>query len=147
MGGHDGEGRHVTIHLVTPAAPDTASCGDATASSFTMWRWKATCALCKATTAAVSFEKSQPTDTLYRNDLPVRYSRLVEFVRTNGGTEEAIVEFERDKNIACSVCPACKADLSDPIALMDVRANRMVFACPACSEPKLREQWEAEGRS
>lgn len=124
----------MTMHLSTPAAPKAAACGEASAVHFTFWRWKATCALCKATTAAVAFEKSRPTNSVYRADLPIRYSRLITFVRANGGTEEAILEFERDKNIACATsCPTCKADLSDPIAMVDVRANRMVFACPTCT--------------
>ena len=38
-------------------------------------------------------------------------------------------------------------DLADPIALLDVNANRMVFACPHCSSPPMRERWEREGRS
>ena len=97
-------------------------------------------------TAAVSLEATRPTETLYRTDLPIRYSTLIAFVRAHGGTEEAILEFERDKNIACSTCTQCKMDLSDPIALLDVKANRMVFACPNCSEPKLRERWEKEGQ-
>jgi len=134
----------MSIHLATPAAPKTAVCGDAEAKQFTMWRWKATCALCKAASAAVSFEKAQPMDTLYRRDLPIRYSKLIEYVRQIGGAEEALIEFERDKNIACSVCPTCKADMADPIALLDVKQNRIVFACPMCSEPKLRQQWEKE---
>lgn len=133
----------MTTHLSTPAAPRIAACGDAGAKRFTFWRWKATCALCKASTAAVSFEKLQHADAVYRTDLPVRYTALVKFVREHGGTESAILEFERDKNIACSVCPTCKMDLSDPIALMDVKQNRIVFACPGCS-PSLRERWEKE---
>lgn len=139
----------MTVHLSTPAAPRTAACGkdDVTvATRFTFWRWKATCAMCVATTAAVSYETTRQAATLYRSDLPIRYSRLVAFVRTNGGTEEALAEFARDKTIACPpTCHTCKADLSDPIALVDVKANRMVFACPSCSEPKIRERWEREG--
>lgn len=135
----------MSVHLSTPAAPKAAACGDSAARMFTFWRWKATCQLCKAMTAAVSFEKSRPTDVVYRRDIPIRYSRLVEFVRANGGTEEAIIELERDRRIAVSVCPICKVDLSDPIALLDVVANRMVFGCPSCSEPEVRERWEAEG--
>lgn len=134
------------IHLATPAAPRTACCGSADATTFTMWRWKATCAPCKAATAAVAYELTQPTTMLYRADLPIRYSKLCAFVRDRGGTEASLIEFERDKNIACSVCPTCKGDLSDPIALLDVKNNRMVFACPACSAPNLRAQWEREGR-
>jgi hypothetical protein len=137
----------MTIHLVTPASPHVAACGNASSGRVTFSRWKATCALCKAATAAVAYEAARPTDTVYRADIPIRYSRLVAFVRENGGTEEAILEFERDKNIACaSVCPTCKAGLADPIAMVDVRANRMVFACPACSAPEVRERWEREGR-
>jgi hypothetical protein len=136
----------MSVHLTTPAAPKTAACGNANASVFTFWRWKATCAICKAATAAVSFEKSRNADSTYRTDLPIRFSRLVEFVRANGGTEEAIAEFERDKHIACARCPTCKTDLSDPIALFDVKANRMVFACPVCSGAAIRERWEREGR-
>lgn len=135
----------MSTHLSTPAAPKTPACGDASASRFTFWRWKATCALCKATTAAIAFDKAQPKDLQYRSDIPVRYTRLVAYVRENGGPASAIAEFARDKNIACSVCPSCKADLSDPIALLDVKANRMVFACPACcSDAKLKARWESE---
>lgn len=137
----------MTMHLSTPAAPDTAACGEANAKRFTFWRWKATCALCKAMTTAISYDTARSVDTLYRADLPIRYTRLVEHVRANGGTEEALAEFARGKNIACSpTCHACNADLSDPIALMDVKANRMVFACPSCSDTKMRERWEREGR-
>ena len=136
----------MTTHLSTPSAPEMAACGDGNAKRFTFWRWKSDCTPCKATTAAVSFEKSRSTDTLYRADLPIRYSKLVAFVRDNGGTQEALVEFARDKTIACPpTCHTCGADLSDPIALLDVKANRMVFGCPACSEPKVRERWEREG--
>ena|ERR1700691_2751082 len=134
------------IHLSIPIAPKVAACGAANAKSFTFWRWKATCTLCKAVTAAVAFDTVQQRDTLYRADLPIRYSKLVAFVRANGATEEAIAEFERDKQVACSVCPKCKADLSDPIALLDVKVHRMVFACPKCSTPKLCSLWEDEGR-
>jgi hypothetical protein len=135
----------MTIHLATPATPNTAVCGNAEAKKFTLWRWKATCSLCKAATAAVAFETVQRTNTLYRSDLPIRFTKLVEFVRNIGVIEDAIVEFERDKNIACSVCPTCKADMSDPIALFDVKRNRMMFACPYCT-PNLHEQWEREGQ-
>jgi hypothetical protein len=134
------------IHLSTPADPKTAACGDVEAKKFTFWRWKATCTLCKAATAAIAFESTRQTDMVYRADLPVRYTRLIKYVRAHGGTEEAILEFERDKGIAGATCPRCKAALPDPIALLDVTANRIVFACPACSEPKLRKRWEEEGR-
>jgi Zn finger protein HypA/HybF involved in hydrogenase expression len=137
----------VNVHLSTPAAPKVAACGDTAATRFTFWRWKATCRTCKAATAAVAYEKAQQTESVYRTDLPIRYSALVRFSRERSMTEAALIEFERDKNIACSVCPACKADLSDPIALFDVKAHRMVFACPNCSEPKMRARWEREGLS
>jgi hypothetical protein len=136
------------VHLSTPAAPKIASCGDANAARFTFWRWKATCALCRAATAAVSYEVPRSTDTTYRADLPIRYSWLVEFVLDNGGAKELLAEFARDKGIACPpACHACGTDLSDPIALLDVRANRMVFACPTCSGLNMRERWEREGTS
>jgi len=135
------------VHLSTPAAPKTPACGNADARQFTFWRWKATCVLCKATTAAIGYEKTQRADTLYRSDLPIRYSKLIAFARTNGATAEALDEFARDKGIACAAtCHTCKADLSDPIALLDVKANRMVFACPTCSGGALQERWEREGR-
>lgn len=137
----------MTIHISIPAAPQTAACGDAEAKRFTFWRWKATCVLCKAATAAVGFEQARRTDTVYLAGMPIRYSALVAYVRANGGTEEMLAEFARDKTTAVGVCPLCKADLADPIALLDVNANRMVFACPHCSSPPLRERWEREGRS
>jgi hypothetical protein len=136
----------VTVHLSTPASPKTAACGDATAKRFSHWRWKVTCVLCKAATAAVAFDKPREAFTMYFADVPIRYSKLVEFVRANGGTEEAILEFERDKRIACPPCTKCGMDLTDPIALVDVEANRMVFGCPGCSEQRVRERWEREGR-
>jgi hypothetical protein len=138
-----------TVHLSTPAAPKAAACGDAGANRFTFWRWKATCTLCRATTAAVAFDKVQIAETRYRADLPIRYSKLVTFVRANGGTEIALAEFARDKEIACAAgrCSRCMGDFSDPIALFDVTANRMIFACPHCSGGKMREQWEQEGHS
>ena len=35
--------------------------------------------------------------------------------------------------------------LTDPIALLDAKNNRMVFACPECvNDPKLQARWEAE---
>jgi hypothetical protein len=138
----------MSIHLSTPAAPKTPACGDASAKHFTFWRWKSDCALCKATTAAVAFEKPRQADTTYRADLPIRYSRLIEFAKANGATQEALIEFERDKTIACPpACHTCGHDLSDPIAMVDVVANRMVFGCPGCSESKVRERWEREGRA
>lgn len=137
----------MTVHLSIPAKPKTAACGDPGAKKFTFWRWKADCALCKATTAAFSYEKAQQADTTFRADIPVRYSKLIAFARSNGINEEALVEFERDKRVACPpACHSCGHDLSDPIALMDVNAFRVVFACPGCSEPKMRERWEREGR-
>ena len=34
---------------------------------------------------------------------------------------------------------------TDPIALLDAKNNRMVFACPECvNDPKLQARWEAE---
>lgn len=101
--------------------------------------------MCKAATAAVSYEKAHFTTMAYRTDLPIRYSKVVEFLRSKGETQEALIEFQRDKNIACSFCPTCGFDLTDPIALFDSVANRVAFACPACSDAALREQWKREG--
>jgi hypothetical protein len=135
----------IIIHLSTPNAPKAPACGAVGAKHFTYWRWRATCTLCKVASAAVGYEATRSAVVAYRADIPCRYSALVAFVWANGGTEKAIAEFERDRQIAGSVCPSCKAALPDPIALMDMQANRMVFACPACSEPKLRERWARKG--
>lgn len=137
----------MSVHLSTPAAPKTAACGDVSAKRFTFWRWKSTCALCKAASAAVALETTRTTTLVYREDLPIRCSALVRYVRVTGGTDVAIAEFERERRIACSVCPGCKAELPDPIALLDVKANRFVFVCPRCADPGLRDRWEKEGET
>lgn len=132
-----------TVHLSTPAAPRSAVCGDADATKFTPWRWKATCSTCKMVSAPRALDAPQRADGTYRTDLPVRYSALVAFVRHAvplPNVDEALAEFERERRIAAR-CTRC-GPIEDPIALFDVAANRMVFACPSCTTGPLRERWE-----
>jgi len=133
------------IHIATPKEPTTAACGDASAKRFTFWRWKSDCALCKAATAAVSYEVTRSTSVHYPKDRPIRFSALVRFAREHGIPEPFLAEFERDRATACAAgCSKCKSQLPDPVAILDVEANRMVFACPFCSEAKVRARWEKE---
>jgi hypothetical protein len=134
-----------TIHLHIPAAPRVAACGDETATKFTPWRWKCTCNLCKIITAARVMDTQGNQDVTYKADLPVRFSTLVALIRRNGlpNAEKSIAEFERDRAKAAR----CNkhGTLKDPIALLDVPNNRMVFACPDCvNDPKLQARWEVE---
>jgi hypothetical protein len=134
-----------TIHLHVPAAPRVAACGDAAATKFTPWRWKCTCSPCKTITAARVMDTQGSQDILYRTDLPVRFNKLVALIRGNGqaNSEESIAEFERDRQKA-AICNK-HGLLTDPIALLDAKNNRMVFACPECvNDPKLQARWEAE---
>jgi hypothetical protein len=133
------------VHLATPAAPTTAACGGADATRFTMWRWRCTCSTCKLITAARPMDAVRNTEVLHRADLPIRYSRLVQHVREHAtipNVETAIAEFERDRQLAAH-CHKC-GPILDPIALLDVPANRMVFACPNCTTGAVRARWEAE---
>lgn len=136
-----------TIHLATPAAPRVAACGDQQAKRFTFWRWRCTCSTCKVGTAARPFDQPQQQQSVYRVDLPVRYSRLVAYVRAHGtgsgpDVEVAIAEFERDRKAAAH-CQRC-GPLADPITLYDTIAHRMVFVCPTCSGPgPLHDRWVA----
>jgi hypothetical protein len=135
----------MTVHLHTPASPRVASCGDATATRFTPWRWKATCNLCKLATAARQMDGTREEQIVYRTDLPVRFSALVALVRANGlpNADVAIAEFERDRKTAAHC--VTHGELADPIALLDAGNNRMVFVCPECASrtnPGLRRQWE-----
>lgn len=138
-----------TIHLATPAAPRVAACGavPTPATHFTFWRWQATCRECVLITAARQMDAQTAADVLYKADIPVRYSALVAYVRkyaTLPNVELAIAEFERDRVTAA----LCKKHglLADPIALFDVKANRMMFACPECTTGPTRDRWEREGR-
>ena len=132
------------IHLSTPASPKTPACGAADAKRFTMWRWRATCAMCKSASAARPLDVAHQAEVKHMAGLPVRYSRLVAHVRAHGtgDVESAIREFERDKQIA-SHCSKHGA-IADPIALYDVPGHRMVFACPECTTGPVKDQWEAE---
>jgi hypothetical protein len=133
------------IHLATPVAPKTAACCDITATRFTMWRWQCTCETCKLITAARPMDAVRDTNVLHRADLPIRYSRLVQHVRAHAtlpDVEAAIAEFECERQLAAR-CPRC-GPILDPIALLDVPANRMVFACPNCTTGAVRARWEAE---
>jgi hypothetical protein len=133
-------------HIHTPAAPRVACCGDKAATKFTPWRWKATCAACKLITQARPLDGTREQQVTYRTDLPVRFSTLIALVRANAApnVEEAIAEFERDRKTAahCTMHGA----LADPIALLDMSNNRMVFVCPDCtkdSHPDLYRRWRA----
>jgi hypothetical protein len=135
----------MTVHLHTPVRRNLAACGDAKAKRFTMWRWQCSCRMCMMLTAPRPFDTATKQEVIYRADLPLRYSRLVEHVRKHAplpNVEEAIAEFERDRTRSAH-CPKHGA-LADPIALMDVPNNRMVFACPDCVEPQWRARWERE---
>jgi hypothetical protein len=136
----------MSIHLDTPAAPRIAACGDARATHFTRWRWKVTCKTCTMVTAARPMDAAREADVTYRADLPIRYTRLVAFVRQQAlpNCDEALAEFERERAVAAR-CPTC-GPLPDPIAMFDVVTNRMVFACPACTTGVMRALWESEGR-
>ncbi len=135
----------MTVHLHTPLNPNVAACGDASATHFTPWRWKSTCAMCKNLTAARSFDQTTEQSIVYRTDLPVRFSALVAIVRRNGlpNAEVAVAEFERDRKTVAH-CTKHGA-LTDPIALLDAANNRMVFICPTCTPEAspLRARWES----
>jgi predicted RNA-binding Zn-ribbon protein involved in translation (DUF1610 family) len=131
------------VHMHTPAHPRAAACGDASAQRFTAWRWKSTCDTCKLITAPRPLDAVVEQSVVYRKDLPIRYSRLVAYVRTHARwpeAETALAEFERERQVAAH-CPKC-GPLADPITLLDVPNNRMVFACPQCATPEVRAQWE-----
>jgi hypothetical protein len=135
-----------TIHLSTPADPKTAVCGDPEAKHFVPWRWKVTCATCKMVSAPRPLDAQKVATVRYRSDLPIRYSALVANVRRAGlpGAEEAIAEFERERQIAARC--AKHGLIADPIALFAVQENRIVFGCPDCTTGPERERWEREGR-
>ena len=137
----------MSVHLSTPANPRVAACGAKSARTLTFWRWKCDCKMCLAITAPRAFDATHASTIGFRADIPIRYSKLVAYVRAQSrlpNVEEAIAEFERDRANAGSFCPTCKATLPDPVALFDVEANRMVFACPACSSEPVRKRWESE---
>jgi hypothetical protein len=96
-------------------------------------------------TGARAFDAQRTKGVTFRADLPIRYSALVAHVRRLAvpGVAVALEELERDRRVAARC--ARHGTLADPIAMFDVVANRVVFACPECTTGEAREQWEREG--
>lgn len=139
-------GTRPMVHLHTPAARNAAVCGDANAKHFATWRWQCTCTMCKTITAPRPMPDAREERLQYRADLPVRYSNLVAQLRNQDlpNVDEALMEFEHERRVA-AICNKC-GPLPDPIALMDVPNNRMVFICPNCTtNENLRTRWTTGG--
>jgi hypothetical protein len=73
----------------------------------------------------------------------VRLSTVLKRLRANG-KDDAARDIEESYRRCGDNCPI-HGHLADPVFAI-MQPDKLVFACPDCSDPVVKEAWEAEGR-